>query len=237
MTGENKKFVIYYFYDEKNNPFYVGKTCNIQRRRWSHKTNINNNNQTYKYKKARKILKNNPNLDFYKDMFRVVETNITTDKINSKEIEHIKKLKDEGFILTNLTNGGENNYIEDSIKSMSEKISSLHKGRKRSPEVCKKISESNKKPKSEEHKKNLKKAWIKRKKNPISDSTKKKMSDTSTGKINIKKYKIIDPTGKEYITTNGLSCFCKEHNLTQSLMIKVANRTRNHHKNWKCERI
>ena len=232
-----KTFVIYYFYDENCVPFYVGKTSNIQKRRWSHKTNINNNNQAYKYRKARKILENNSNFDFYKDMCKIVEENISSSDINEKEILHIKTLKDKGVILTNLTNGGEGNYNEDNIKKMSEKISQLHKGKKRSEEVCKKISESNKKPKSEEHKENLKKAWKKRRiESPITEETKQKMRETSTGKINIKKFKIIDPDGNEYITNRGLTFFCKEHNLAASLMIKVANGERKHHKKWKCER-
>ena len=121
---------------------------------------------------------------------------------------------------------------------MSEKISKLHKGKKRSDEVCKKISESNKKPKSEEHKENLRKAWEKRRVgSPITEETKQKMRETSTGKINIKKFKIIGPDGNEYITDRGLTFFCKEFNLAASLMTKVANGERKHHKGWKCERI
>jgi hypothetical protein len=210
-----KTFLIYYFYDENGIPFYVGKTSNIQKRRWSHKTNINNiNNQEYKYRKARKILKNNPDFDFYKDMCKIIEDNILSTEINNKEILHIKNLKELGFILTNITNGGEGNYNEINIKIMSEKISKLHTGKKRSAEVCNKISESNKKPKSKEHRENLKKAWEKRRiEKPISEETRQKMSESSIGKINIKKFKIIFPDGSEKITYRGLTFFCKEYNL------------------------
>ena len=63
------------------------------------------------------------------------------------------------------------------------------------------------------------------------------MSKTSKGKINIKTYKVIDPNGIEYITTNGLTVFCEEHNLEVRLMSKVSKGERNHHKHWKCEKI
>jgi group I intron endonuclease len=112
-------------------------------------------------------------------------------------------------------------------------------GSKRTDETKKKISESNKdKPKSEKHKISLSKAWEKRKiEFPVSDETKEKMSKTSKGKINIKLFKVIDPNGVEYITINGLSKFCEDHNLTVTLLHKVAMGKRNHHKNWKCYKI
>ena len=234
-----KKFTIYYFVDENGIPFYVGKTSNIKTRRWNHKTNINTGSNYYKYNKARKILNDNPELDFYKDIFKIVETNINSDEINNKEIQYIKELKENGIKLTNLTKGGEGNYNKQNIKIMSKKISKLHKGRKRSKEVCEKISKSNKnKPKSQEHIKNLKKAWKKRKINfPVSEETKKKMSNSSTGKINLKIFLVTNPFGNKYVTKQGLTYFCKEHNLTASLMIKVANGERKTHKGWTCERM
>lgn len=232
-----KTFTIYYFVDENEIPFYVGKTCNIKTRRWNHKTKINNGNKLYKYNKARKILNENVNLDFYKDICKIIETGILPEDINQKEIDHIKKLKEDDIKLTNLTEGGEGSIM--TIPGMSEKMSKLHKGKKRSPETCRKISESNKdKPKSEEHKRNLKKAWEKRKiENPITEETKQKMRETSTGKINIKKFLVKDKNGNEYITEKGLTFFCKEHNLSTPNMIKVANGERKQHKGWTCKRI
>ena len=112
-------------------------------------------------------------------------------------------------------------------------------GSKRTEETKRKISESLKdKPKSDIHKKSLSKAWEKRKiEHPVSEETKKKMSETSKGKINIKTYKVIDPNGVKYITTNGLTKFCEEHNLTVTLLHKVVMSERKHHKKWKCELI
>ncbi len=86
---------------------------------------------------------------------------------------------------------------------------------------------------SDEHKSNLSKA---RKKRVISDKSRKKASKTSKGKINIKKYKLISPNGKEYITTNGLVSFCENHSLARSEIYKVLNGIRKHHRGWKIER-
>lgn len=50
------------------------------------------------------------------------------------------------------------------------------------------------------------------------------------------RYLIHDPNGKVYKIDN-LTQFCKEHSLTCPLMVKVANGSRAHHRNWTCERI
>jgi len=87
---------------------------------------------------------------------------------------------------------------------------------------------------SKKHKKNLS---IARKKRITKPETRIKCSKTSKGKINIKKYKVTDPDGNIFITENGLSVFCEEHNLTPSNMIKVANGERKNHKGWLTERL
>ena len=105
-------------------------------------------------------------------------------------------------------------------------------GKHRSEETKRKISESNKdKPKSEEHKASLSKAWETRV--PMSKESRLKQSKSSKGKINIKKYKLIDPYGKEYVTDKGLTLFCEEHNLQRSCLLKVLKGERKHHKNWR----
>jgi group I intron endonuclease len=85
---------------------------------------------------------------------------------------------------------------------------------------------------SDEHKAHLS---DKRRSRFITDATRQKTSATSKGHINIKKYRVTDPNGKQYITERGLVCFCEEHNLTRPLMSKVAYGERDHHKGWKCE--
>ena len=90
-------------------------------------------------------------------------------------------------------------------------------GKKHSDETKEKISESQKGRK-------------------LPEETKEKIRKVNTGNANIGQYKCVDPNGKVYITTNGLTQFCKEHNLTNSLMAKVARGERTHHKNWSCEK-
>jgi len=164
------------------------------------------------------------------------------DLIQARKLEgyYIKKFN------TLLPNGYNMNYTGSGFGSDDKNptkgkfgIKNPNFGSKRSEETRKKISESNKnKPKSNKHKKSLSKAWDKRRiEYPISEETKQKMSKSSKGKINIKFFKVIDPDGNEYITTNGLSKFCEEHNLTVTLLHKVAMGKRKHHKNWKCYKI
>jgi len=77
----------------------------------------------------------------------------------------------------------------------------------------------------------------KRKKRITTFETKLKMSKSSKGKINIKKYKLIAPNGNIYITNNGLTKFCEENNLKSSNLIKVLKGERSHHKGWTIERM
>ena len=63
------------------------------------------------------------------------------------------------------------------------------------------------------------------------------MSQTSKGKINIKRYKLTDPDGIEYTTTNGLVNFCEKNNLTSTNLMKVLKGDRKHHKGWTIERM
>jgi group I intron endonuclease len=53
---------------------------------------------------------------------------------------------------------------------------------------------------------------------------------------NTKKWKVISPDNKEYIIF-GLGQFCRENNLRQSEMWKVANYKANQHKGWRCEYV
>lgn len=51
-----------------------------------------------------------------------------------------------------------------------------------------------------------------------------------------KTYKVIDPSGKEYIV-EGLNHFCRQNNLSQSSMCEVAKGKRKQHKGWKCDHV
>jgi len=197
----------------------------------------------------------------------VIEDNIDPELIFDKEIYYIAKYREEGYVLTNLTNGGQGGYeISGEIAKkhsiiMKEKWKGIFGEQQRSMRSMddsdwkKKMIESktgvkwghhSEKTKelmsnlrkgikfSDEHKENLS---IARKKRITTPETKRKMSLSSKGKINIKKYKMIDPEGVVYITEEGLTKFCEEHDLTGSNILKVIKGTRKSHKGWTAERI
>lgn len=106
-------------------------------------------------------------------------------------------------------------------------------GRVLSDETKKKIGDANRgRVFSDDHKNKLSVARRKRKTKP---ETRRKRSRTSTGKINIKQYLLIDPDGNEHTTPRGLTDFCR--GLTASLMSKVINGQRPHHKGWTGKRL
>lgn len=157
-----------------------------------------------------------------------MEDNIPIDNLDDKEIEYIKMYRNQGLKLANLTDGGRGaltfpDYIQ---KKASEK----RKGRKLSDETKKLISESRKGIIfSDEHKKKLSEA---RKNRITTQETRQKTSNTSTGKINIKRYVLTSPEGIEYTTENGLSDFCRKHGLQPSNFMKVLSGKRRNQKGW-----
>jgi len=232
---DNKTYSIYVFMDNNGIPFYVGKTSDIKTRIRTHKYHLRykTKRSNYpKYNKLRKLI--NDNISNFEKYFKTIESGLTYEQGNENEINLIKEYKINGVKLTNLTDGGDGNIA--SIPGLSNKLSKIHKGRKVSIETRKRISDGLKgKPKSDEHKKNLSIAWETRE--PMKKESFIKRSITSTGNINIKKYKCTSSEGIEYITEKGLTYFCKQHNLTQSNMHKVSVGERKHHKGWKCKLI
>jgi len=222
-------------------PFYIGKGKNNRIKQ--HIFNFSKITNLEKRNKIIAITKQTGKPPLY---FKIFE-NLTNDEANSLEIEIIKLIgrKDlkEGVLL-NRTKGGDGGDTSKYRKPFKltedqrRKISLIKTGKswgKHSSESKKKISESNKGKKfSEEHKEKLK---IKRAERKITKETRRKCSKTSKGKINIKKFKIMNPDGEEFITKQGLTKFCEENNLSAPNMIKVANGERKHHKGWKIKRI
>lgn len=227
---EEKKHLIYAFVDDQGQYFYIGKTCNIKRRNREHLFEIKEGNTLPKYNKLRKLIREGNNFD---DLVVVVEEGLLCDQVDEREIYYIRKLREEGYGLKNLTDGGDGGIM--AIPGISEKIRQAHLGKKRSEETKRKISESNKGKKfTKEHKKKLS---IARKKRKTTQATRDKCSKTSKGKINIKKFEMTDPDGKVYITENGLTVFCEEHGLTKANVVKVADGERKHHKGWTVKRL
>lgn len=219
---------IYLLVDENGEPFYVGKSVDPEKRLNKHLSRTRNGDRFYVNNKIRQILNRGGQIDI------VVIDSATENEIDGKEVEYIRGYS-ETHRLCNLAPGGEGGCTKESaMKGVATRREngSLNP----SEETKKKIGEALKdKPKTQAHKDALSKAWKRTPEQLKRQSD--KASKTSTGKINIKTYKCTDPEGNEYITDNGLTQFCKEHELQQALMSKVACGQREHHKGWKCERI
>lgn len=215
---------IYALVDENLIPFYVGQTNNMLRR---FETHIYESTRTgFKvHKKIRKLIRNKQY--FSMSMIEVCEK----EKLDDKEIFWIAKFKSLGYKLCNLTDGGK--YFNGMDKKCLEKLHKGRLGQKRSEETKAKMSKAQKgKKRSEETKAKLREAWKTRPAH--TQETLEKMRKSSTGKINIKKYRLLGPDGKEYITENGLVQFCIPRNLQSSNLHKIfAGRRSGTHKGWR----
>ena len=231
---EERKHIVYAFVDENKKPFYVGRTYNIVKRNKEHLFEVKKGNTLPKYNKLRKLIKQGND---FKNLVIALETNIPSDLIEEKEIYYIAKLRQEGYKLKNLTDGGEGAI--NTIPGLSEKLKKIHTGKKRSSESKKRMSQARMGIVfSDEHKNNLSIAWEKRRKEkPTKIETTEKIKAALKGKANIKKYKLTDPEGKEYVTENGLTLFCEQHNLTRPNLMQVVSGKRTHHKGWTIKKI
>jgi hypothetical protein len=90
------------FVDPKGNPYYVGRTNNLNRRRKEHLEEIKKGNALPKYRRARQLMKQGYN-------FRMKAVAKTLGLEDSKELEKffIKRYRKLGFTLYNLTEGGD----------------------------------------------------------------------------------------------------------------------------------
>lgn len=206
-------------------PFYVGMSKEPKRRfkthLWESKTlrrNLPVNN------KIRKLLRLGKKITF-----AIVESGISEADIDGREKYWVAEYR-KSHRLCNLTDGGR----PDVPKAARKAAKKVNTGSKRSLESRKRMSQARLGMKfTKEHKKNLS---IARKKRIITKKTRLKTSKTSTGRINIKKFILTDPSGIEYTTTNGLTQFCKQHGLCAGNFSKVLNGERLHQKGWKIKR-
>lgn len=240
LMKDKLPYSIYILINGQNVPFYVGKTNNIKRRMRQHCNEVKKGNTLAVYNKLRKVLKENVHMN-KTNMFKIIESDLSEKESDIRETYHIKKYTKKGIKLKNLTLGGTGAIGFTSLLfKKCLRTRKKNKNTKHSEETKLKISLSNKGvPKSKEHKKALSKGWEKRKKkypNGISLEHRANASKTSKGKINIKIYKVTNPKGKVFYTTNGLTSFCEQNNLTQANMWKVANGDRDNHKGWMCEK-
>lgn len=228
-----KQHCIYALLDENQQVFYIGKTCRPKTRLNRHLGEVRKGNHLYVYNKLRQVLDRKGGDKV--GIFHILEDNINENEIDNREMFYIKKFRDAGVKLTNLTNGGEGGkgFTADIHKRAALK----RVGQKRSEETKKLISEQKKGiPLTQAHKDALKKAWETR--DPLPPEHYQRVSELNRGKVNIRKYRVLDPTGVEHITENGLTDFCRSHNLTAQVLHKTLTGERLHHKGWKLlERI
>jgi hypothetical protein len=219
-----------------NEPFYVGKANNPKQRLSRHLYSVKQGSSLKVHNKLRKLILNDETWDL------IILEEAADDLIDEREIHWIAHYKSQGFILCNLTDGGEGGSGKlskealDRRKHKREEMRKQNDGYVYSEASRLKISQALKgRPKTDQHKLSLSKAW--KRTQEQKESQKQKASKTSTGKINIKKFKCFSPDGVEYITEHGLTQFCREHNLIRSCMSYVANGRYKTHKGWTCRKI
>jgi len=219
---------IYGFVDKDDKIFYVGQAKNIKTRMYGHVFEVRHGNKLYLYNKLRKIISENE--CSVSSLAIVIEDNIDEEKMDEREIFHIKRLRVDGCKLTNILDGGRR-WLNGPSEEQRNKIRIAHLGKKRSLETRRRMSESQTGRKfSQEHKKKLS---IARRKRVTTDETRRKLSLSRKGKVNIKKYILIDPNGIEYVTTEGMTKFCEDHGLSTPNIHKVLTGERKNHKGWK----
>lgn len=94
-----KTFTIYTI-SANDEIFYIGRTCDLKRRKSEHM--YENKGNTYKSNKIKKLRRENKEI-----IFNVLYENLTYNESVELEIKEIKEYKERGCILTNLTDGGE----------------------------------------------------------------------------------------------------------------------------------
>ncbi len=219
-----------------NGKYYIGKTTQTLRtRRSQHIADMNRNRQYYFIRALRKY-----GVESFD--WSIIDTCSTPEELNEREIYWIDKLNSKNrYIGYNVADGGKGGgnragvkLSEETCKKISVAKLGTHWGN-HSEETKQRMSECRIGIEfSETHKQNLS---IARKKRVTTDDTRVKMSLTSTGKINIKRYQLISPDGMVYITDHGLSQFCRDYNLSASNLMKVLSGERLHHKGWKISKI
>lgn len=240
---EPRKYYVYVYLDPRKNgdykygeyefehePFYVGKGTD---NRWKeHLSPSIKKINPFKYRKIQKIIRETGNIPII-IKYRNELTEKESLQLEIKMIKIIGRKDLKTGPLVNMSDGGETCNRRTIPKNVREKIRKTKTGTHwghHTEDTKKELSRLKMGIVfSDEHKSNLSKA---RKTRIITNETRKKCSQTSKGKINIKIFTLISPNGKEYITNEGLTKFCEEHNLFAANFYKIIKGKRKHHKGW-----
>ncbi len=228
MNDNQNKHYIYVLLDESGIVFYVGKTMRPTKRIHRHVEEVRKGNHLPVYNKLRQVL--NRNGWKRQGILKVIEENISAEDIDARETFHIKLYKSRGIKLKNLTEGGEGG--KGFTREIIERGAAKRRGKPRS-EICKRrISEAKMGiPLTIAHKSALKEAWKSRP--PISQEVRNLVGLKNRGVVNIKKFVVQSPSGKCFITTRGLSDFCREHGLEVRNLHATLKGKRKHHRGWR----
>lgn len=95
------KYSIYVFLDNRNKPYYVGKTNDLKRRKKEHLAEIKSMNQLPKYRKARYLIKHG-----HPFRMKAIAQAVKEEDAYAIERFYIQKYRKAGIKLFNLTSGG-----------------------------------------------------------------------------------------------------------------------------------
>jgi hypothetical protein len=148
-------FYIYKLIDPITNDIrYVGYTKSPKKRIWEHIRDVKKGIKTYKCDWIRNLMSKN-----CEPILEIISEFESHDKVLFEEIRLIKEFKELGYKLTNLTDGGDG---QNGVKLRKDHpVIMWNKGKEKSEETKRKISEANKGKKlSSEHREKLSKAKI-----------------------------------------------------------------------------
>ena len=174
VAGLPNNNVIYCLCDPLSNKVrYVGKTINLYDRIKKHYKNSELKNKTHKNVWILSLIKKGQRAKIL-----IVEECESSEQLNEMEIKWIKYFRDNGYDLTNGTDGGTGGLLSpESI----QKMSNSKRGKKHTEEHKKRISDGNKgRIVTEETRKKI---GLAHKGKIISEETKKKFSISHKGKF------------------------------------------------------
>ncbi len=223
-----KLHCIYVLLDETQKVFYVGKTSRPRTRLNRHIEEVKKGNHLYVYNKLRRVLERKGG--DRSGIFKIIEDGIANENIDAREMFHIKNFRQQGVKLTNLTDGGEGG--KGFTRDIIERGANKRRGQHHSEEWKMNISQAKRGiPLSKEHRAALKDAWKRR--TQMTREVYERISQNARGRVNIKKFSILSPSGEIIVTEHGLTDFCREHGLDVRNLHSTLNGRRKHHRGWK----
>lgn len=209
------KYTIYIATNKQNNKSYIGQTIvSLKSRKNSHFLRAFKRNKKYIFYNALR------KYGWYSFEWKELERGTTKsqDYIDNREKHWISVYNSHNFGY-NMTAGGNSGSGRKCKESTKKKISKANKGKVRTQEQLKRLSDACHGEKNgmygKKHTEKAKKIM----------ATKASKRYTGKGNPLAKKWKVISPDGKECIVEGELKRFCRDNNLIMSLLKKFLNDT------------